>query len=141
MEPDINEEKKDLADTEAKQAKITSIIAHKKGFIVGSTNGYLGIYEIERDFSVNHIDTFKIDPLCTAIQSLSISFDRSFMVAAALIHESSGQVVSGFGRTEEEIPDIDRIELFQMNLHQMSVLKNVFTLPTKPVFPHGNPYS
>jgi len=26
-----------------------------------------------------------------------------------------------------------------MNLNQLSVMKNVFTLPIKPVFQHGNP--
>lgn len=29
--------------------------------------------------------------------------------------------------------------MYQLNLHQLSVLKNVFTLPIKPVFPKGNP--
>ncbi len=28
--------------------------------------------------------------------------------------------------------------MFYLNLHQLSVLKNVFTLPIKPVFPKGN---
>lgn len=28
--------------------------------------------------------------------------------------------------------------MFYLNLHQLSVLKNVFTLPIKPVFPRGN---
>ena len=29
--------------------------------------------------------------------------------------------------------------MYQLNLHQLSVLKNVFTLPIKLVFPKGNP--
>ena len=41
---------------------MSCIAAHKKGFVVGSKNGgYLGIYEIERDFTINHVDTFKVD--------------------------------------------------------------------------------
>lgn len=30
------------------------------------------------------------------------------------------------------------MEMYFLNLHQLSVLKNVFTLPIKPVFPKGN---
>lgn len=44
---------------------------------MGSKNGgYLGIYEIERDFSINHVDTFKVDPMCTEVTSVAVSFDR-----------------------------------------------------------------
>lgn len=54
----------DSADEdEGSKAQISCLVAHKKGFVVGSKNGgYLGVYEIERDFSINHVDTFRVDP-------------------------------------------------------------------------------
>jgi len=59
------------------KAQISCFAAHKKGFVVGSKNGgFIGVYEIERDFSINHVDTFKVDPLCSEVTSVSISFDR-----------------------------------------------------------------
>jgi hypothetical protein len=65
---------------------MSCLAAHKKGFVVGSKKGgYLGIYEIERDFSINHVDTFKIEQNCTEVTSLSISFDRSHLIINAKI--------------------------------------------------------
>lgn len=56
--------------------------------MVGSKNGgYIGIYEIERDFSINHVDTFKVDPNCSEITSLSISTERSYLLITAKIQE------------------------------------------------------
>jgi hypothetical protein len=53
---------------------------------VGSRNGgYIGIYEIERDYSINHVDTFKVDPNCSEITSLSISTEKSYLLITAKI--------------------------------------------------------
>jgi len=38
----------------------------------------------------------------------------------------------------DEVDFVERLEMYYLNLHQLSVLKNVFTLPIKPVFPKGN---
>lgn len=38
----------------------------------------------------------------------------------------------------DDVDFIDRLEMYYLNLHQLSVLKNVFTLPIKCVFPKGN---
>jgi len=66
------------------------LVAHKKGFIVGSKNGgYLGVYEIEKDFSINHVDTFKVDPKCSEITALGISFDRQYLSITARLTEDS----------------------------------------------------
>ena len=75
-------------EDDGSKAIISCIAAHKKGFVVGSKNGgYIGIYEIERDFSINHVDTFKVDPNCSEINSLSVSFDRSYLLINAKIKE------------------------------------------------------
>jgi hypothetical protein len=58
--------------------------------VVGSKNGgYIGIYEIERDFSINHIDTFKVDPMCTEVASVSISFDRQYLLINSILNEET----------------------------------------------------
>ena len=72
------------------------MVAHKKGFVVGSKNGgYLGVYEIERDFSINHVDTFRVDPKCSEIVSLGISFDRQYLAMTAKINEESSKIPEG----------------------------------------------
>ena len=62
------------------------------------------------------------------------------MIHEEMTNKGYGSLPDGQASPEEQMP-IERLEFYQMNLHQMSVLKNVFTLPTKPVFPHGNPFS
>lgn len=77
-------------DDDGSNAQICTMAAHKKGFVVGSKKGgYIGIYEIERDFSINHVDTFKVDPNCTEVTSVAISFDRQYLMINAKIHEAS----------------------------------------------------
>ena len=62
--------------------------ATKKGFVVGSKNGgFIGIYDIERDYSIMHVDTFKVDPNCVEICNLSISSKRSYLLITAKISE------------------------------------------------------
>ena len=62
---------------------------------MGSRNGgYIGIYEIDRDFSINHVDTFKVDPNCSEISSLAISFDRSQLLINAKIQEESSLMLT-----------------------------------------------
>lgn len=59
--------------------------------MVGSKNGgYIGVYEIERDFSINHVDTFKVDPKCSEVTSVAISFDRQYLAINAKIQEEVG---------------------------------------------------
>ena len=56
--------------------------------MVGSKNGgYIGIYEIERDYSINHVDTFKVDPSCSEVSSVAISFDRQYLLINALMKD------------------------------------------------------
>lgn len=64
-------------------------MAHKKGFVVGSkTGGFIGIYEIDqRDQSVSHVDTFKVDPKANSICGLGSSSDKSRLVISAKVNE------------------------------------------------------
>jgi len=116
---------------------VACLAAHKKGFVVGSSRGgLLGIYEIERDFSINHIDTFKVDTNCTEVTCLSISFDRSHLILNAKFKEEGAPQSSPIDPNEIVLEE--KLEMYQLNLHQLSVLKNVFTLPIKNVFSKGN---
>jgi hypothetical protein len=58
--------------------------------VVGSKNGgFIGIYEIERDYSINHVDTFKVDPYCLEVNSLSISNEKKnyLLITAKMTEE------------------------------------------------------
>jgi hypothetical protein len=104
--------------------------------VVGSKKGgFIGIYEIERDFSVNHVDTFRVDPKCTAVTGLSVSTDKSHLVISSLLQE---EVMAG-GELPSGETKLNRVELYQLNLQQLSVSKNIFSLPIKQVFQKGNP--
>jgi len=79
--------------------------------VVGSKNGgFIGVYEIERDFSVNHIDTFKVDPNSIAVDSLSISFDKTYLVLAAEIQEESLPAI--YMQEEGAESDMSRLEIY-----------------------------
>jgi len=93
------------------------VAAHKKGFVVGSKNGgFIGVYEIERDFSINHVDTFKVDPMCSEVTSVCISFDRQYLVINSKILEENDHPRLQHGEHDEN-EVIDRLEMYYLNLH------------------------
>lgn len=77
------------SEQEAKAAQVSCIVAYEKGFAVGSkTGGFLGIYEIEqKDHSVSHVDTFKIDPKCVSVCGLSCSRGDGRLVISAVLSD------------------------------------------------------
>lgn len=76
---------------------------------MGSKNGgYIGIYDIERDYSIMHVDTFKVHPLCEEINNLSISSKRTYLLITAKIKEDKSELIADL---EDEEPK-DRLELY-----------------------------
>lgn len=115
---------------------MSCIVANKKGFVVGSNKGgFIGIYEIEqKDSSVNHLDTFKIDPKCTSVCGLGTSSDKSRLIISALLSEPCPPGGTYFNSES----NMDRVELYSLNMQQLSVSKNIFSIPIKQVFEKGN---
>lgn len=58
---------------------------HKKGFVVGTQRefGFFNIYQISKEFEVTLIQSFRFANNCLGINSMSISFDRSYLVLSA----------------------------------------------------------
>lgn len=101
-------------EEEAKTAQVSCIVANKKGFVVGSDRGgFIGIYEIEqKDSSVNHLDTFKIDQKCSSVCGLGTSSDKSRLIISALLSEPCPPGGSYFNSETR----MERIELYSLNM-------------------------
>lgn len=74
------------------------------------------MYEIERNFTISHVDTFKVDPKCEEVTSVSISFDRQYLVINAKIHEEANH--PHLAHNDNDEPEFnERLEMFYLNLH------------------------
>ena len=72
-----------------KSTEISSLIATKKGFIVGFKGaGFINIYEVDKEFSISLADSIQCPPNVTEIVSLSMSFDKVYLALACKVADT-----------------------------------------------------
>ncbi|CAI2386786.1 unnamed protein product [Moneuplotes crassus] len=113
---------------------------HKKGFVVANqTNfGFFNIYTKNKDNEVSLIQSFCLSLKCLGINSISISFDRSYLVLSAKVLDQNieDQLAEMKIVDEENKVKRCRTELYQFCLSDAYSLKD----PNfKPIFKNGNP--
>lgn len=113
---------------------------HKRGFVVANQNnfGFFNIYSKNKDNEVSLIQSFCLSLKCLGINSISISFDRSYLVLSAKVLDQNieDQLAEMNIVDEENKVKRCRTELYQFSLTDAYDSKD----PNfKPIFKNGNP--
>ena len=98
------------------------IETHKKGFVVGTQTkfGFFNIYSLSKEFEVSLIQSFCLSLRCLGINSISISFDRSYLVLSAkVLDQNIEDQLAEMQIIDDENKDKRcRTELYQFSLKE-----------------------
>lgn len=122
---------------------------HKKGFVVGTQSkfGFFNLYAVTKEFEVSLIQSFSFSLRCIGINSLSICYDRSYMVLSVKVLDqniedqwrelqASNSPIASQKFDDDHKEERCRIELYQFSLADAHALKDP---GFKPIFNNGNP--
>lgn len=80
---EIEEQKDEEGEQKKSEPEISTLVVHKKGFIIGSKNvAFLNVYEVDKDYAISLVDSYQCGN-ASDITSLALSYDRSFLVFGA----------------------------------------------------------
>jgi WD40 repeat protein len=134
------EAQRNMFDSYKDQHMELIVSTYKKGFVVGTHKnfGFFNIYGLSKEMEVTLIQSFWFSLRWIGINSISVSFDKSYMVLSArVLDQNIEDQLKELQINDDENKHLrSRIELYRFSLADSYALKDA---NFKPIFKNGNP--